>query len=253
MTSALSLRAALKRGALVTSANWPVVFIDFTIESVFKFALAIPVIGGALMVAVLLGSDLRTLFAEGVLATADLVFGSLASAPIALGAFLTAIGVVAFGGGVIMAVIKGGTLAVLVDGERTAGDLHRPPLRMETFRRASAYTLPGILGGVRRFRRRAVVLACWLAAAYLVAAVLSVVGADRRLPPGQRLELVRRVAPDRAHRHQHGRHDHHRHQPDLRPHARRHDHRRLRPWRGVRAAADVRRPGRAPGPRASSA
>jgi hypothetical protein len=175
MTSALSLRAALKRGALVTAANWPVVFIDFTIESVFKFALAIPVVGGALMVAVLLGSDLRTLFAEGVLATADLVFGSLASAPIALGAFLTAIGVVAFGGGVIMAVIKGGTLSVLVDGDRAGGDVHRPPLRIEMFRRASAYTLPAILGGVRRFRRRAVVLACWLAAAYLAAAVMSVV------------------------------------------------------------------------------
>jgi hypothetical protein len=152
------------------------VFIDFTIESVFKFALAIPVIGGALMVAVLLGSDLRTLFAEGVRATADLVLGSLASAPIALGAFLAAIGIVAFGGGVIMAVIKGGTLAVLVNGERSAGDVHRPPLRSETFRRTSVYTLPAMLTGVRQFRRRAIVLACWLAAAYLLAAVLFIAG-----------------------------------------------------------------------------
>ena len=169
MTSALSLRAALKRGALVTAANWPVVFIDFTIESAFKFAMAVPVIGGALMVAVLLGSDLRALFGEGgVRATADLVFGSLASAPIALGAFLAAITLVAFGGGVIMAVVKAGTLAVLVGAERGAGDVHRPPLRVESFQRASAYTLATVLDGVRHYRRRALLLATWLGIAYMV-------------------------------------------------------------------------------------
>ncbi len=169
MTSALSLRAALKRGALVTAANWPVVFIDFTIESVFKFALAIPVVGGALMVTVLLGSDLRTLFAEGVRATADLVLGSLASAPIALFSFLVAITLVAFGGGVIMAIIKAGTLAVLVNAERGVGDLlHRPPLRFEIVQRASAYTLSAVLQGVRHFRRRTIILACWLGIGYLV-------------------------------------------------------------------------------------
>ena len=60
------MRQVLKRGALVTAANWAVVFVDFTIESVYKLVLAVPVVGGALMVAVLLGSDIRTLFAEGV-------------------------------------------------------------------------------------------------------------------------------------------------------------------------------------------
>jgi hypothetical protein len=168
MTSALPLRAALKRGALVTAANWPVVLIDFTIESLYKFALAIPVVGGALMVAVLLGSDMRTLFAEGVRATADLVLGSLASAPVALGAFLAAITLVAFGGGVVMAIVKAGTLAVLVRGERGAGDLHRPPLRLESFQRASAYSLATLLDCLRQFRRRAIVMAIWLGIAYLL-------------------------------------------------------------------------------------
>ncbi|HYN08649.1 MAG TPA: hypothetical protein VES67_14800 [Vicinamibacterales bacterium] len=173
MTSALSLRAALKRGALVTAANWPVVLIDFTIESAFKFAMAIPVVGGALMVAVLLGSDLRALFGEGgVRATADLVVGSLASAPIALGAFLAAITLVAFGGGVVMAVIKAGTLAVLVGAERGAGDVHRPPLRVELFQRAAAYTLAAVLNGIRQYRRRAMLLATWLGVAYLLAGLM---------------------------------------------------------------------------------
>jgi hypothetical protein len=171
MTPALSLRAALKRGALVTAANWAVVFVEFTIESVFKLALAIPVVGGALMVAVLLGSDIRTLFAEGVRATADLVLGSLASAPVALGAFLAAIGLVAFGGGLIVALIRIGTLAILVSGERAGVDVHRPPLRLEAVQRASAYSLEALLQGIRHFRRRAIVLACWLGAAYLVVGI----------------------------------------------------------------------------------
>ena len=131
--------------------------------------MAVPVVGGALMVAVLLGSDLRALFGEGgVRATADLVFGSLASAPVALGAFLAAITLVAFGGGVVMAVVKAGTLAVLVGAERGAGDVHRPPLRVESFQRASAYTLATVLNGVRHYRRRALLLAIWLGVAYLV-------------------------------------------------------------------------------------
>jgi hypothetical protein len=168
MTPALSLRAALKRGALVTAANWAVVFVDFTIESVYKLVLAVPVVGGALMVAVLLGSDIRTLFAEGVRATADLVFGSLASAPVALGAFLAAITLVAFGGGLIMALVKAGTLAILVAGERGAGEVHRPPLRFDAVRRAAAYNLAALLQGIRHYRRRAIVLACWLGVGYLV-------------------------------------------------------------------------------------
>ena len=55
MTSALPLRAALKRGALLTGANWPVVLIEFTIESLYKTAIGVPIVGGAIMVAVVFG------------------------------------------------------------------------------------------------------------------------------------------------------------------------------------------------------
>ena len=47
MTTALPLRAALRRGALVTLANWPIVVIDFIVESLYKLALGVPIVGGA--------------------------------------------------------------------------------------------------------------------------------------------------------------------------------------------------------------
>ena len=83
MTAALSLRAALKRGALVTAANWPVVLLDFAIETLYKFALTVPVAGGALLVAAVLGGDVRGLVGGGVTETVDLALATLADAPLA--------------------------------------------------------------------------------------------------------------------------------------------------------------------------
>jgi hypothetical protein len=168
MASTLPLRAALKHGALITAANWPVVLIEFAIESLFKFALAVPVIGGALMVAVLVGDDLGTIFGQGVRAAADLVIGSLATAPGALTSFFAAFGLVAFGGGIVMFIIKGGTLAVIVESEHTAADIHRGPIHLDTLRRAYVYDLGAILDATRRFARRSGLLAAGLSLSYLI-------------------------------------------------------------------------------------
>jgi hypothetical protein len=67
-----------------------------------------------------------------------------------------------------MALIKAGTLAILVAGERGAGEVHRPPLRFDGVRRAAAYSLDALLQGIRHYRRRAILLACWLGVAYLL-------------------------------------------------------------------------------------
>ena len=168
MASTLPLRAALKHGALITAANWPVVLIEFAIESLFKFALAVPVIGGALMVAVLVGDDLGTIFGQGVRAAADLVIGSLATAPGALTSFFAAVGLVAFGGGIVMFIVKGGTLAVIVESEHAAGDLHRGPVHLDALRRAYVYDLATILDATRRFARRSGLLAAGLSLSYLI-------------------------------------------------------------------------------------
>jgi len=168
MASPLPLRAALKHGALITAANWPVVLIEFAIEALYKFALAVPVIGGALMVAVLLGDDLGTIFGQGVRAAADLVIGSLGTAPSALTSFFIAVGLVAFGGGIVMFVVKGGTLAVIVAGDQTAGEIHRGPVRLEALRRAYAYDPAIVLAMARKFGRRSGLLAAALSLSYFV-------------------------------------------------------------------------------------
>lgn len=164
--AAFPLRAALTRGALVTLSNWPVILVEFSIESLYKMALAVPVVGGAFMVAVLAGADVRSLFAEGVRSAAGLVISALMNSPVALTSFLMAVVLVATGGSIVMFLIKAGTLSVLVTGERRAADIERGPLRYESLVRTCAYDIPALLGGIRRFGRRAMTLSLWLSLSY---------------------------------------------------------------------------------------
>jgi hypothetical protein len=170
MAAALPLRAALVRGGLVTLANWPIILIDFAVESLFKLALSVPVVGGAFMVAVLVGADIQALFAEGVRSAAELVISALINAPVALMSFLAAIGLVAIGGSLVMFLIKAGTLSILVAGERQAGEIQETPLRLEALTETYAYNLAALLGGIRQFGRRALRLSLWLSGAYAVVA-----------------------------------------------------------------------------------
>jgi hypothetical protein len=186
MSSALSLRAALKQGALVTVANWPVVLVEFAIWALFELSLGIPVLGGALMVAVLLGFDFDGLLAQGLRNTADLIVGSLLSAPVALGAFLLALGVVAAGGLILVFVVRAGTLTVLASGERAASDLHRAPIHVAGLKLANAWTLAAVYGGVQRYGGRCASLGAALSLTYLViiAATLGAIALAFRLAAG---------------------------------------------------------------------
>ena len=123
--SALSLRVALARGAIVALANWQALLVDFAVESFYKLLLAVPAIGGAVMVAAVVGTDPGSLVAGGIRATVDVVVASLATAPVALLSFLAAIGLVALAGEVLMFALKSGTLAVvLAGGARGTGSRH---------------------------------------------------------------------------------------------------------------------------------
>jgi hypothetical protein len=173
MSSALSLRAALKQGALVTVANWPVVLVEFAVWSLFELALGVPVLGGALMVAVLLGFDLDGLLAQGLSNTADLIIASLVAAPISLGAFLLAVGLVAAGGLMLVFVVKAGTLAVMAAGDRAAPDLHRVPIHVAGLRQAGAWTVSAMYAGVQRYGARGARLAAVLSATYLVIVIVA--------------------------------------------------------------------------------
>ena len=61
MSDSASLKGTLKRGALVTAANWPVILIQFVAESTFKLLIGVPIVGGALLVTLALGRDLADL------------------------------------------------------------------------------------------------------------------------------------------------------------------------------------------------
>lgn len=183
LMSALRLRVALRRGALITAANWPLVAVGFAADTLYKAALGVPVVGGALMVAVLVGDDLSSLLSQGLRPGAGLVLTSLFQAPVALAAFVLALSVVAAGGSVLLFLVRAGTLAVTVQGERQASDeLHAGSLRFDLLRRAHACQLERFLGGVQHFGRRCVTLGVWLLVAYTVCGglyVLSMVGAYR--------------------------------------------------------------------------
>jgi hypothetical protein len=172
MVPALPLGSALRRGALVTAANWPVIVIELVLESLLKFAVAVPVVGGAFMVAVLLGADVRTLVDEGIRSMAELILNLLTSAPVAFASFVAAVALVGFGGSLIMFVVKSGTLAVLVAAERVAPDADRTPVRLDWFRRTFVYRVEDLLEAIQHFRGRSIALAVVLAVGYAVVAVV---------------------------------------------------------------------------------
>ena len=170
----LPLRAALKRGALITAANWPVIVVQFIVVSIARVALAVPIAGGAFMVAVLSDADVTSIFSGGLRSAAGIVIASLLTRPIALWSFVMALAVVAVGSGVISWLAQAGVMGTLTAGERMAGDLHRPPLRLDAVRRAGAFSIEGFLDSVSRLGRRFVLLGAWLYAGYAVLATLAV-------------------------------------------------------------------------------
>jgi hypothetical protein len=164
----LPLRAALTRGAWLVAANWPVILVDFGVESLYKLAVSVPVFGGALMAGALARADLRSVVADGAGPTANLVLGALAGSPIALAAFLAALAIAAIGGEVLMFVVKAGTLAVVVIADREVGEVQAQPFGTEVLKGASRFRLDTIVLAARRFASRAVTLALGLGAIYVV-------------------------------------------------------------------------------------
>lgn len=164
----LLLRSALKRGVTLVAANWPVVPIDFAVEALCRFALGVPIVGGALMVSTLLGENAGSALSRGLGPAADLVMGSLASAPIGLAAFLVSMAIVAVGGEAVRFVVKAGTLSVIVAADRKAGAVHRVPIGLDSLRRARAFGLDVLVAAWQRFARRGLWLAFGLGAVYVV-------------------------------------------------------------------------------------
>src|SRR3954469_22466753 len=124
----MSLKLLLKRGALLAAANWPVIAIQFVAAATFQVLLAVPLIGAAILVALLLGADLAELLRGSLRDMFTTVASALVSEPIALGAFVAAFAVVLFGGSMLIFLVKGGTVDVRGAAPRAAGPLEREPI-----------------------------------------------------------------------------------------------------------------------------
>jgi hypothetical protein len=143
----VTLKDCLKRGALVTAANWHVVLVQFVADALFQALLAVPVVGGLFLVFLLIGGDPGDLLALPVSEIVPTVAAVLLAQPLALAAFLFAVFLVVAGGSLLMFVVKGGTVSVLVAAERGAGAIEHPPLRLPAFHRATYFTLERFTNG----------------------------------------------------------------------------------------------------------
>jgi hypothetical protein len=145
------LKYSLKRGALVAAANWPVIIVQEIADSLFKALVAVPLVGGLFLMALVLGAE--PVPADEVARSwrelAAIIVTALVARPIVFAAFLAALGVVIIGGSLFVFLIKGGTVSVLVRGEAVAGPIERPPLHFSTVMTASAFSLEAFEAGAR--------------------------------------------------------------------------------------------------------
>jgi hypothetical protein len=149
----LDLKHLLKRGALLAAANWQIVAIQFVAETTFQVLLVVPILGAAILVAVLLGGNLADLLHGSPREMFTAIASALLAEPVALSAFITSLLLVLLGGSVLTFAVKGGTVDVLVAANAAAGPIESEPLTFETFRSASSYTLDRFMSGCARLFR----------------------------------------------------------------------------------------------------
>jgi hypothetical protein len=166
----LDLKHLLKRGALLAAANWPAVAIQFVAETTFQVLLAVPIIGAAILVAVLLGADLGELLQGGLRDIFTTIASTLMSAPVALVLFISVFLLVLLSGSVLMFVVKGGTVEVMAAANLAAGPIERQPLTLDTFNTAARFTIERFVGGCRRLSSRYVRLGLVLMIIYVLSA-----------------------------------------------------------------------------------
>ena len=165
----LDLKHLLKRGALLTAANWQTVAVQFVAQTTFQVLLAVPILGAAILVALLLGADIAELLKGSLRDIFTTIASTLMSEPVALIAFVTAFTLVLFGGSVLMFAVKGGTIEVLLAANEAAGPIERQPITFESLRHAACFTLQRFTDGCARLFRRYLALGALLMLIYAVA------------------------------------------------------------------------------------
>lgn len=124
----------------MAAANWPVTLVQSIADSLFKLLIAIPLVGGVFLVALVLGAEPDALFSLSWGDFVTTVIASLVMHPGVLVMFLLSLATVVVGGSLFVFLIKGGTIGVLVSGDAAAGPIEEPPLHFETVARAARYS-----------------------------------------------------------------------------------------------------------------
>lgn len=165
-----SLKFALKRGALVTAANWPIVLVQFVADTLFKTLLAVPIVGGVVLVALVAGGDPIDLLRREPGQIVSTMVGVLLAQPVALAAFLGALGLILVGGSILMFAIKAGSVTVLLAGDRAAGAIEQPPLRMSALEPANQASIERFTNGIQSLFGRYLRLGVGLSVVYALCA-----------------------------------------------------------------------------------
>jgi len=153
----------------VTAANWQVVLVQFVADTLFKTLVAVPVVGGLVLVALVVGGDpLDLLRFDDLTHTISTMVSVLLAQPVALAAFAVALGIIMAGGSIMMFAVKAGTVTVLLAGDRAAGAIEVPPLRMPALREANQTTLERFTNGVRTLFARYLRLGILLTVVYAI-------------------------------------------------------------------------------------
>jgi hypothetical protein len=162
----LDLKHLLKRGALLAAANWQTVAIQFIAQTTFQVLLAVPIIGAAILVAVLLGADIADLLQGSLREIFTTIASALLSEPVALVAFMIAFSLVLLGGSVMMFLVKGGTVEVLLAAHTLAGAVEHEPITLDSLRGAAQFTLRRFTEGCSRLFRPYLMLGLLLIVVY---------------------------------------------------------------------------------------
>lgn len=161
-----SLKFSLKRGALVTAANWQVVLVQFVADTLFKTLLAVPIVGGLVLVALVAGGNPFEMLRREPGEIVSTMVSVLLAQPLALAAFLGALGLILIGGSVLMFAVKAGSVTVLLAGERAAGAIEEPPLRMAAIEQAGQASIERFTNGIQSLFGRYLRLGIGLSVVY---------------------------------------------------------------------------------------
>lgn len=131
--------------------------------------MVVPVVGGLVLVALVAGGNpLDRLRLDNLTDTISAMIAVLLAQPVALAAFLTALGVILAGGSVLMFAVKAGSVTVLLAGNRAAGSIEMPPLRTSALAQANQFTVERFIAGVKALFGRYLRLLMILSVMYLI-------------------------------------------------------------------------------------